>query len=437
MKATKNLLTATALLFHAAFVHAETIEMPTDFQVEAVYRHLANLPPDFERAARETQEYRNASEFDRSEVLARQIEALRAEFSRLSDVDAFVIRARTSLSEYDSEKGAYYIEAFRPGTYYPFGRYSISMENGEEFREWLLPVEEAREVRDAVGSFGSVITEITIRPFASSPGGEGRIRGQVTAVKIFADDRLLHEEALPTEAYLPISMQGGTTNEEPVSEQNLTVSGIPLGAYLEETEMVLAQEGYSFFEGAPRGEQYGYRPIGFSTDEATLGTFKTSSRDRTATIYSNIMGGRSGPHYLAAVLGSRLDCHGQSDALEKCGYLFARDSGQVDTVIHMQQALGVSEKTIMDALSARYGQPSDKIPAVIMGSYRGTMLVWGLSNGDLGETVPAISDISENRHWQVEASIVEPDQGRHSVIVQLNNIETGNGTTDPNTKIEF
>lgn len=48
MKVTKSLLTATAFLFHAIFVHAETIEMPIDFQVESVYRHLANLPPDFE-----------------------------------------------------------------------------------------------------------------------------------------------------------------------------------------------------------------------------------------------------------------------------------------------------------------------------------------------------------------------------------------------------
>lgn len=430
-------LIAGALFLSNSAVNAETIEMPTDFQVESVYRNLANLPPDFERAARESQEYRSASEFDRSVVLERQIEALKSEFTSLSDVEALLIRAQSQLSEYDAERGAYYIEAFRPGTYYPFGSYGINMENAEEFLEWSLPVEEAREVRDAVGVFGSIIAEITIRPFATSPGRDGLIRGQVTAVKVFGDNRLLHEKEISPDTYRPISIQGGTTNEEPITDDNLVVSGIPLGAYLEETENVLSQEGYSFFEGAHRGEQYEYRPVGFSTNEDTLSDFSASSEDRTATLYNNIMEARNGLHYLTSVLGPKLDCRGQSDALEKCGYLFARDSGQISTIIHMQQAFGVSEETIVDALAARYGQPSDQMPAVIMNSYRGTMLMWGISNGDLGETVPAVSDLSENRHWQIEAYIVEPEQGRHSVIVQLNIVSTKSSVSGGGSEIEF
>lgn len=424
------LITGITLLLPPTFALARTIEMPTNFQVEAIYRNLAGQPPDLESAARESEEYRAASEFDRATVLERQMEAKKAEFDNLKDVEAITLRARTSISEYDSAKGAYYIDAFQPGTYYPFGNYDVLMENGEQFRAWELPVEEARAVRDRVGDYASLTAEITIRTFGAAPGGERQIRGQITDVKLFHDDALLYEQTLDTAEYRQIVVAGETSVEEkPVAAENLTVAGIPLSMYLEETLAVLHQEGYAHVEGMERGEPHNHRPVGFSTDEATLQSFKSSSDDRTAQMVSDIMGRRSGRHYLTDVFGPDLDCRGETDALEKCGYFFARSDGHVHSIVQMQQAMGVSEDTITEALVEKYGQPSDSMPATVMNSYRGQMLVWGRSSRDLGETVPAVAKETENQHWQIEAFIVEPEEGRRVVIVQLNEVSANAGAS--------
>lgn len=448
-----------ALLLHPSIGAAYTVENPTEFDIEAIYRHLAADPPDFDTAARQTDAYLRANEFERADALAREKDRLKQQYDALAEADLINIRLNARLSEYDSEKGVYYIDSFDDGSYIPFGDYGLSFDNAATFREWSLPVDRAQEVRE-LSPDGRISAVIQARPFGLSPKGGRMLRGQIVSLKLYVEDRLLHEVEIPESEYRAIERPGSEAAKgSEIAAEKHNVLGIPIGLDLDETLAQLQDAGFSNHVTMTARDEF--TPTAFATSpdsltridpapeqaqtvtedgEPDIAAILANQEARRNEIYDSIMEGRSGRSFLLDGLGEKLDCNGTADILPSCGYVLSDAEGKTRSIILLQQAAGASKSAVTQSLIDKYGSPTDRFPATLLRAARGEQLVWGLASNELADKVGDITDISGHRHWQIEAVISEPEPGRTAVLVQINDVPfgaLGDGTGTKAGQIKF
>lgn len=390
---------------------ADTIENPTDEQFVSLYHFLAGDPPNFEQEARNDYSYRRANEFDKPAVLKQLIAQKRALYEGNADVDLILLRTNSRFGEYNPDLGGYQFDIFKPGVYFPFGpgrRYGLTMENAADFRNWVMPVAEAKAIRD-VAPHGNLTFEISIRPFAVADTREKHIRGQIVEVKAFAHrgNRLVHEAALDPSEYRVIAGADSPVDERALEDGKVAIRGVQLGTAKAEFESWLADNGYQ--------AKVGGRQIRFGTNAESI-NLHNSSGTLSAT------GSTRYDPVSAGVFGKDFDCRTVDDRLHSCGIARFDKDGALVSLVLMQSAVGVTKQQIVSSLNKAYGSPSDRMNVYVMNAFRGEQFVWGLSATELGRNATNLTDVSGPKHWQVEAMISEPSTERIVVFVQINRI---------------
>lgn len=411
-----------------ALVTAETIENPTDEQVISLYHFLAGDPPNFEDEARKDSRYFSANEFDKPAVLKQIADQKRALYEANADVDLILLRTGSGFGDYNADIGGYQFNIFEPGVYFPFGqfrRYGLTMENAADFRDWTMPVADARALRDEAPR-GRLTFEIALRPFGVVSTREQHIRGQIVGVKAFTQttNRLVYDVALDPSEYRPIAGADSPTTERPLEDDKIALQGVKLGIDRTAFEDWIAERGYT--------AKGGNREVAFGTNVESINLHNSSGAlQATGNInYDPVSAG---------VFGKDFDCRSVDDGLHSCGYAKFDEDGVLVSMALLQSALGVTKQQIVSSMNKAYGSPSDRFNVSVRNFIRGEQFVWGLSSTELGRDSTSLTDVSGAKHWQVEAVVTEPSTERLVVLVQINKIDTPatDGAVAGGGQIEF
>lgn len=420
-----KLLAAFILSLNAFSLEAETIENPTDEQVVSLYHFLAGEPPNFEQEARVDYDYQSADEFDKAAVLKQVIAQKRALYESNADIDLILLRTNSRFGDYNADLGGYQFDIFKPGVYFPFGRnrYGLTMENAADFRNWVMPVSEAREVRN-IAPRGRLTFEISIRPFAVTGTREKHIRGQIVDVKAYAQqgNRLVYEASLDTSEYRAIAGADSPADERALDAETVAIQGVQLGTQQADFQKWLSDNGYN--ENSAKWTGYTF----FGTNTESIRFHKSASSFVGASDYDPDSFG---------VFGKNFDCRSADDRLHSCGVARFDENGALMSLTLMQSAVGVTKQQIVSSLNKSYGSPSDRLNVFVMNAFRGEQLVWGQSSTELGRKATSLSDVSGPKHWQVEALISEPSTERIVVFVQINAISASDGAVAGGGQIKF
>ena len=394
---------------------ARIIDNPQPQEIDVIYKVLSGASFDFEAEARKSRIYMQANEFDKPAALQQAVEELRRQYQGAKDVTAVKMRLRGSFSQYDAQRGVYSFDVFRPGVLLTLHRRNFVIENADAFRDWALPVEDAKAVRQRNPS-GSVVYEIDLRPFAVSDTQSNTMRSQVIGLKVFTPEgQLLHEASLAPSEYRDLIRSGDTADQHPLTAEILTLQGLNLGASRSYFEQWAEENSYQ------TKDMLGHTRIATGADAIDF-TFNLS--DYSSSIIS---GSRNVDKPEFNIFGPKLDCRASSGRLESCGLVYFGQDKNVQSVMIMQSAVGVQQQQIVDSLTERYGPPADRLQTVLLDHFRAEQLVWGISTDGLSGKAYPMTQLSKKRHWQVEAAITKIDAQRLVVFVQLNRIEAAGG----------
>src|SRR3972149_5637932 len=93
---------------------------PTDpVYITMLFFKLAGKVPDFEFLARNTQEYRDAPQTYKPEVLDQQILDLKSNYSLITQQEPLVVETPVKLSKYSVVNKGFFVENFREDTFFP------------------------------------------------------------------------------------------------------------------------------------------------------------------------------------------------------------------------------------------------------------------------------------------------------------------------------
>lgn len=154
---------------------AEIRELPDEEFVRLLGLHLSGKFVDLENMALQTEAYRSADEFTRAEVLKKEFDRLAAEQKTFSDTTGFTLNINTSIQDYDSEIGGFPLGAMEQRSYVVYGT-QINLLNTEAFRHIIMPVDEARKLREATGR--GAIVQVTLENI--KPVESDSISGEIT-----------------------------------------------------------------------------------------------------------------------------------------------------------------------------------------------------------------------------------------------------------------
>lgn len=148
------------------------------------YHRLSGDPLDLRGAAEASDAARNASSFDRPDIVKAEMARLRTLLASAAAPREFVLRIPDAISEYDRDRGEFSIQLFRSGFYVPveaFGQvYRIVFTNAGAVRAIRLSGAPARELDAELSRTGRNVTnEIRFRVV-----GKGDPAGGVTGPRV-------------------------------------------------------------------------------------------------------------------------------------------------------------------------------------------------------------------------------------------------------------
>lgn len=461
----------------AAFIvtfpsQAREIINPDDVQIDLLYRFLASDPPDFASEAKKSYEVRSANEFDRPNV-ARQIENnMRRDFDLMKDVDVIRIRTRAKLSEYDGDRGGFYISALNPGTYFKYGNIQYTFENTDEFHLWEVPVGDARYIVEQLGYGRDVVVDIKTRPFAVDAVRGRKLRTQVIGLDIYSQktNQQFASLSLPEDQYRKITI-AGLESESTLSPDQLSILGLSFDKSFDEVVDWAVENNFAMFsfedkKSEPRIGVEGGKTIKEMIAEENkpsggiLGTSKASyyprlyvGSDERSFQIQLVKGGWAGAREFAdggaySIFGSNLDCLSPQNLGVKCGVIQfwgsdADDKTTPDSIRRItfaQSASGITREQVVAKLTEKYGPPSDNKSVSVFDTYRGNMLIWGRSRQHPdSENQIYFTRETWTQNWEVEAYIIEPSGDRITIITQINVFPPSDITTasEGNGTIKF
>lgn len=411
LRISAGFVTALAVLLPNYSAQARVVENPQPAEIEYLYRFLANDPPNFEVEAKKLPEYYRADEFDKAQVLTQIEQRLRGLYHGAADISVLRLRTSGRFSDYDSSLGAYKFDLFKPGTFFPFGNYGVTMENAEDFRNWELPVDQAKAMRNKA-KYGQVVFEIDIKPFGASPSRRNAIRGQIVGLKVFLkrNNELVLEKTLAADQQRSVAAAKAPEDIKPIAQEQVAIQGLSIGMTQKEAKAWAKEVGLTLNDNPKLWR--------VSTNDEAL----TYQPDIERIMVQQNTGNRFADGFQFAIFGPKLDCRTKSDAYESCGLIHFSEDEQVQSAILLQNISGQTKQQIIDALIKRYGAPSDQLNVQLMERYRATQLVWGVSSKDLKEVAVNLTEVSGPAHWQIEAVLTQADNDRYAVFVQINQI---------------
>ena len=395
---------------------ARTVDGLDNGEISSLYHYLAGKPINFEKKARDSNEYRSADEFDKSAILKQIIADLREQHQSISQVDLIRIRARARISKYNSDIGAYQFSVFKPGTYFrargQSSGYSVLLDNASEFLNWALPVPAAKAVRNET-PYGDVTIELEVRPFGIHPSRSQSIRGQIVGIKVFMPEtnRLAYQTHIDASQYHPIQTPERSLAETPIDPERMTLQGLRVGIPRNSIEDWAIAAGYHSYFFGPKAIFSEMSIIATNEELFELNLF-------------GLLAARRKEH---SIFGRHLNCHSKTDRLESCGIIRADKDNIITSVVIMQPVVGITREQLIQSLLAKYGPPADSFNVHIHrdfepDAFTAKQLVWGISSADVEGSAYEITNLSRSKHWQVEAVITQPKPDRLVLFVQLNNI---------------
>ena len=336
------------------------------------YHRLSGLTMDFRPLAERTNAYRNASTFDRGEVLTREIARLEGQFAALDLSRVYGMRIGTAIRGYDGNRGGYAIP-FDADSFLPmndpsnYHAYALSFRNIDEVN--FIPLSDTGAARNFAqrhaintstgpdGNAANAIFEIAIRLAEAPPAvGSGRtpVRADILAARIL------------NQAGQPIWDFGQTT----AGRGPAPVTGAP-GA----GPVLRAADIQGLRLGMPVAEATGIASRLYPTEQSRGVRGRRHFRGMTQPVVENTRCGldagravdyTSNPAIAAA---ARLQDVNEpplvNDASEACiGYdtpAAATGQGASDTVVRVtsgQRLSGVNPEAVRNALIEKYGPPT-------------------------------------------------------------------------------
>jgi hypothetical protein len=183
----------------ALIMTAPSVSVAQDSQLDTslvalTYHKASGTPLDFRHAAELSPAARNASNFDRDDVISQEMARLQSQLASADTSHEFVVRVNDRISEYDHARGEFSIGVFEPGISVPvraFGQeYDLVFGNGEPMRAISMPEDQARVFDNSLNSFGRQVTdEIHFRVIgggdpAGAVTGPRVIRAEVIAARV-------------------------------------------------------------------------------------------------------------------------------------------------------------------------------------------------------------------------------------------------------------
>jgi hypothetical protein len=134
----KSLLFSAALTCFGITASAEVIAFPDDEFWLSLSKSLYGEQPDFEDLAKRTPAYKEADEFSRAEVLAKEIKRLEAEQETVAPDTQVLLRVNIGLGDYDAARGGFPVSLFAPGVYLDVRGGGMQFTNGSDYA--VLPM---------------------------------------------------------------------------------------------------------------------------------------------------------------------------------------------------------------------------------------------------------------------------------------------------------
>lgn len=150
----------------------QLLSHPDDLQMVMLGYRLRGLVPPLAQWAEGQQTVRRANEFERAAVLQAERERLQSIYDGTAGVGRLRLEVRSQFSEYDGNRGGYYLTAFAPGSVFTFStqpvsgtreQVSVQVDNEEELNFWPLDAAAAQEVLRASNGTRSVTLDSSFR----------------------------------------------------------------------------------------------------------------------------------------------------------------------------------------------------------------------------------------------------------------------------------
>jgi hypothetical protein len=158
------------------------------------FHRVTGDPMDTRTIATMSQAVRQATSFDRPDVLAAEQKRLEDQIASADPTRLFTLTIDDRITEYDRETSQFQIELFTPGYFIPVRvfnqEYRIVFANAASARSIPMPLEQAREFDTRLRSMGrSINNEIQFKVIGKgdpvgSVNGQYVVRAEITAVRV-------------------------------------------------------------------------------------------------------------------------------------------------------------------------------------------------------------------------------------------------------------
>ncbi|QOY85565.1 DUF4852 domain-containing protein [Paludibaculum fermentans] len=212
--------------------------------IALVYHKLTGDPLDLQTVAQSSNAVRSASGFDRPDAVKTETARLQAQLNSSDPGKEFVMRVNDSISEYDHQRGEFYVVLFRPGYFVPVNafrqQYQLVFANVEGARAIPMPKEEARAFDLQLQKISRHVTnEIHFKVI-----GKGDPAGGVTGERVIRAEilssRLLDGNG--NVVYLPrIVPLAASAPAAPFDLAKADVAGFRVGVKVSDLEATLAR----------------------------------------------------------------------------------------------------------------------------------------------------------------------------------------------------
>lgn len=163
---------------------AQRLDNPDDLQMVMLGYRLLGQPPPLADWAAAQYAVQSANEFERAAVLQREQQRLQAIYDSTAGVGRLRLQVSAGLSEYDANRGGYYLDAFAPGSVFTFTarptprreeKVALSIGNEGELNFWPLAAGTAQQVLQQNGGHREVTLDSQFRITGATQRSDGPV----------------------------------------------------------------------------------------------------------------------------------------------------------------------------------------------------------------------------------------------------------------------
>jgi len=242
--ALRTLLMVVALVASPVIALAQEEELDAE-KLALTYYKVAGKPFDFEAVVNLSPPVQSATNFDKPDVMRKEIARMHAVQDQASDKTEFSVAVNNSISDYDHEHGEFSVALFEAGSYLPvyFNKheYRVVFANAERARS--IPMADKEQARafdqELLRHSRAATTNIKFRVVgagdpAGAVSGEDVVRAELLSAQTVDRDSKVLTTA---------NLSGSAAAAAPVafSAASLDVAGLRVGVKVDELEAAIAR----------------------------------------------------------------------------------------------------------------------------------------------------------------------------------------------------